>query len=1049
MFVKNFCHNGIILNGNNSWQQVKGKKTLLKFINNSLKKTLSSKKPVRKLENQFEPSVVEKGWYAWWEAKGFFEKSDKLNNELSEDFIMLTPPPNVTGNLHIGHALTFSLQDAIVRWRRMSGSSTSWIPGTDHAGIGTQSVVERYLQKEKNLTRRDFSRDTFVEEVWKWRKVHGDRIIEQLRRLGASLSWKELFFTMDAPRSKAVTNAFVRLYEDGLIYRATRLVNWCCVLETVLSDIEVEYKTISEQTFLKLPGREKSVEFGVLHKFAYQLADESSDFKELVVATTRIETLLADCAVAVHPDDPRYKSLHGKEVIHPLTRKRLPIISDAKLVDMEFGTGVVKISPGHDQIDYECAQRHNLPVINVFNKNGSFNNKCQISDLINKDRFDVRNEIIDRISTLGLYRGKEKNHQMRIALCSRTGDVIEQMLHPQWYIRCKEMANRAIEDAENQQILFYPSFHKNEWNRWLENTQDWCVSRQLWWGHPIPAYKLSFADSEKRDGDCWIVAASQSEAEERVKSYKLEKNLSHDTASTLKPDEDVLDTWFSSALLPLSALSWTGGKSIPANYPTSMIETGSDILCFWIARMTMLCTYFAGKPPFKKIFLHPMVRDAQGRKMSKSLGNVIDPLNVIDGITLSSMQQVLKESNLPSSEIDRSAALLAKQYPNGIQACGTDALRFTLIASTSQTHKINLDVSNVVSNRHFVNKIWNLFKLALQIFDALNYKLNTDKSFFPLGKFDDIDFSLVDRYILSRLAHTVASCENSFDSLELHKAANALKNFIWEDLCDIFIEFAKPLLYGNRIDVDKQRQATAFRVLEICLDTSMRLIHPFMPFISEELWQHLNPVSPTSPTPESLMIASYPKADDYQHFKNTRIETDMQTILGVIHASRSLRQKHHVPLGNPLPFTIWSDDESLLSKEGPIYKYLQDIKGFTKASSIDIVGSQDKSSSNLLKDTAVALVSTHLKVHLPMSHIAAIQKTAGVKKIPKEEQLQKLMRKLDKVKESIMNLKEKREKPEYTIRVPENVKAIDNKRMDLYIEQLRALEKNIELVQST
>ncbi|CAG8640710.1 2231_t:CDS:10, partial [Paraglomus occultum] len=572
--------------------------------------------------------------------------------------------------------------DAIARWRRMSGCHVSWIPGTDHAGIGTQSVVERKLLKETNLTRHDLGRQEFVEEIWKWRSKHGDRIISQLRRLGASLDWDKLFFTMDAPRSQAVTNAFLRLYQDGLIYRDTRLVNWCCALETVISDIEVDYETVSKQTMLKLPGRNNGVEFGVLHKVAYPVADESIELKEVVVATTRIETILGDVAVAVHPEDPRYKALHGKEVIHPLLNKRVPIVCDAELVDLDFGTGVVKLTPAHDPNDYNCARRHNLPLINIFNKNGTFNENCGIAGLVNKDRFDSRQEIIDRLVTVGCYRGKDVSHEMRIGRCSRTGDVIEPLLQPQWYIRCKDLANRALQAAANGELTFEPAYHIKEWNHWLENIQDWCISRQLWWGHSIPAFQLSFPESDYDAKSTWIIAKSKDEAESLAKTYIRSNSMDINIPYILKQDEDVLDTWFSSGLLPLSALNWTGNDELPAKYPTSMIESGFDILFFWIARMTMLCTYFAGKPPFKNILLHAMVRDVQGRKMSKSLGNVIDPLDVIDGITLGEMKQVLHESSLPHSEIKRSETMLSKEYPQGIPACGTDALRFSLVNFT-------------------------------------------------------------------------------------------------------------------------------------------------------------------------------------------------------------------------------------------------------------------------------------------------------------------------------------------------------------------------------
>ncbi|RIA84259.1 tRNA synthetases class I-domain-containing protein [Glomus cerebriforme] len=957
---------------------------------------------------------------------------------------MLSPPPNVTGYLHIGHALTFSIQDALSRWYRMSGDRVTWIPGTDHAGIGTQSVVEKKLFKEKNITRHDLGRENFVKEVWNWRELHGDKIIHQLRRLGSSLDWNNLFFTMDAPRSKAVTNAFIRLYNDGMIYRDTKLVNWCCALGTVISDIEVDYQSISEQTFLKLPGREEEVEFGILHRFAYPIADNTSDLKELVVATTRIETILGDTAVAIHPDDPRYNSLHGKYVIHPLLNKRIPIVCDPELVDMEFGTGVVKVTPGHDMNDYACARRNQLPVINIFNKNGTLNDNCGITDLINKDRFDARKIIVDKLQSLGCYRGKDTKHEMRIAICSRSGDVIEPLLQPQWYLKCKDMAQRALHDVESENIVIKPSHHTEEWNRWLRNIQDWCISRQLWWGHPIPAYHLSYEGQPSSDG-LWFVAASNNEADQLVKEYFKQNNVSLQTNYTLKQDDDVLDTWFSSALLPLSALHWNGEHEIPVDYPTNMIETGFDILFFWISRMTMLCTYFSGKPPFKNILLHAMVRDSQGRKMSKSLGNVIDPIHVIDGVTLKEMQQGLYDSNLAKKEINESVALLAREFPEGIKACGTDSLRFSLISYTQQTRQINLDISNVVSSKNFCNKIWNLFKFAHERFNSLNHTtiIHTTKSVSLLSKSTKY-LSLVDKYILSKLANSVIYAQNGFQKLELHEVTDALRNFIIGDLCGVYLEFVKPVLYGQHGDVDEEAQMAALRVLETCLDVSLRLLHPFMPFITEELWQSLSNQSENESLPGSIMLAEYPKIKDFIIWKDNKVEDDMQTVLGVIRASRSLRQGNNIPLGQPLPFTIWTNDQELISDQGPIKKYLMDIQKFIKASVIKIIDSQEE---NLLNNSTVSFVSPNLKVYVPMSSIYEIQ-TSLLKKnnINKDEKFETLNRKLDKVIVELDLLKNKIENPEYEIKAPEIAKKKDRRKYETLIEQRNELEKNINLL---
>ncbi|KAI9311276.1 Aminoacyl-tRNA synthetase [Dichotomocladium elegans] len=445
-----------------------------------------------------------------------------------QPYTLITPPPNVTGSLHIGHALTLSIEDCLARYYRMAGRSVHWIPGTDHAGIGTQSVVEKMLMRERGLTRHDLGRDAFVEEVWAWRQKYGDRILNQMRRMGASVDWDKVFFTMDKPRYEAVERAFLQLYKDGLIYRDTRLVNWCCALETVISDIEVEYKEVEGKTLLPLPGRPEGVEFGVLHQFAYPVVNPDADgVQKLIVSTTRIETMLGDCAVAVHPDDNRYKSLHGKYVLHPIHKTELPIICDDQLVDMEFGTGVVKITPAHDPNDYACARRHGLPVISIFDKLGKLNENAGIPEWKGTDRFDLRSMVIDKLDQLGYYEGRDDKHAMRVATCSRSGDVIEPLIQPQWYVRCAELAKGPRKQVEDGTMQIHPKSHTKEWYRWLDNIQDWCISRQLWWGHEIPAYqvKVPHQDSE----DMWVVALDEASAHEEAKDVLKKHGLPENT----------------------------------------------------------------------------------------------------------------------------------------------------------------------------------------------------------------------------------------------------------------------------------------------------------------------------------------------------------------------------------------------------------------------------------------------------------------------------------------------------------------------------------------
>ncbi|KAI7871024.1 valyl-tRNA synthetase [Spinellus fusiger] len=884
-------------------------------------------KPHKTFLASYDANAVEKGWYEWWESQGFFTASstDGMGSE-KKPYTMITPPPNVTGSLHIGHALTVSIEDAIARWRRMSGYNVHWIPGTDHAGIGTQSVVEKMLMKETGQTRHTLGREAFVKQVWAWRQKYGDRILHQIRRMGASVDWDQLYFTMDKPRSEAVQNAFIQLYKDGQVYRDTRLVNWCCKLETVISDIEASRFTYSEYLLYFFDR----VEFGVLHHFSYPILDpEPNGMKELTVATTRIETMLGDCAVAIHPHDSRYLSLHGKQVYHPVLKKPIPIVCDETLVDMTFGTGVVKVTPAHDPNDYACAKRHGLPIISLFDKLGKLNSNCGIPSL-GCDRFDARTEVITMLQDLGYYRYKDENHSMRVALCSRSGDIIEPLLQPQWYIRCKGLATTAQDQVNNGDTTLYPNYHVQEWNRWLDSIQDWCVSRQLWWGHEVPAYQLHLKDQLVRDRELWVVAKNEAEARHEADKLLEIEGLQSIPYDLIK-DGDVLDTWFSSGLLPLSALGWKGltEENIPARYPLQLMETGYDILFFWVARMAMLTSHFAKDIAFKDVYLHAMVRDGQGRKMSKSLGNVIDPLHVIEGVTLETMKSNLLSSNLSSKEVSASTRNLENEYPVGIPACGTDSLRFALIAYTQQTKQINLEMSNVVQTSHFCNKLWNLVRFGLSKLES--------KDSIAIHSIDKSKLTLVQRYILSRMATTVKQCQRGFESYRLFESTDALRRFIVEDVCDVFVEFSKPVLSKS----DHEENHTLTRtVLHTCLDISLRLAHPFMPYVTEELWQHMRQHIPTSyqgERPPTIMLEHYPTVQDLDQFHDVQVEAHFKTVLSIIHASRSLRQGHQLSVSKELPFTIYCNDTVWLDKSGPLYQYLDEIKGFIKASEVNIV----------------------------------------------------------------------------------------------------------------
>nr|VDC97607.1 unnamed protein product [Brassica rapa] len=825
------------------------------------KKRLSSQ-----MAKQYNPSAVETSWYEWWERSGFFKAEAKSTKP---KFVILLPPPNVTGVLHIGHALTCAVQDTLIRYKRMSGYNALWLPGFDHAGIATQDVVDKDLMRETGKTSRDIGREEFLKKAWKWTHKYSGTIKTQLRRLGSSLDWSRECFTMDEERSKAVVEAFVRLHKEGVIYRGDHLVNWDCFSRTARSEEEIDHVEIKGRTLRNVPGYEKPVEFGLMTSFAYPLEDGSG---EVVVATTRVETMLGDTAIAVHPDDARYKHLHTKFVVHPFNKRKLPIVCDADLVDPELGTGCVKITPAHEQKDYELGKLHHLEAVNIFTNDGKIN-KNGGSEFEGMQRYVAREAVVEALRRKGLLRGVE-DKDMRIGICSRSNDVVEPMLKPQWYVRCSTINKEALDAAGDGKLEIIPKQYSADWRRWLENVHDWCISRQILWGHRIPAWYATLEEDQlKKFGtyiDHWVVASNEEEAREEAAVKFAGKKL-----LDLSQDPDVLDTWFSSGLFPLSAFGWPDQtEELKAFYPGSVLETGLDILFFWVARMVMLAMKLSdGEVPFSKVYLHPMVRDAHGRKMSKSLGNGIDPLEVINGESLAGLQTRLEKGNLDSKELVVAKEGQVKDFPNGIPECGADALRFALVSYTAQSYNINMDVQRVVCYRQWCNKLWNAVRFAMM-------KLGDDYK--PPVKtmcLETMPFSC--RWILSVLNKAVIKTVDSLNGFELADAANTVYSWWQYQFCDVFIEAIKPCFSGENSD-----RRHAQDTLWVCLETGLRMLHPFMPFVTEELWQRL-PSPKGCEREASIMICEYPSP--IEEWTNEKVEAEMEMVMATVKTIRTLR----------------------------------------------------------------------------------------------------------------------------------------------------------------
>ncbi|KAL1218983.1 Valine--tRNA ligase, mitochondrial 1 [Cardamine amara subsp. amara] len=964
------------------------------------RKRLSSQMP-----KHYSPCAVEKSWYEWWEKSEFF-KADATSSK--PNFVIVLPPPNVTGALHIGHALTCAIQDTLIRWKRMSGFNVLWVPGFDHAGIATQIVVEKHLSRETGLTRHDFGREEFLNHVWQWKNKYGGRIQIQLRRMGSSLDWSRECFTMDEQRSKAVTEAFVLLHKEGLIYRDLRLVHWDCFLRTALSEREVEHVDIKERTPIKVPGYDKPVEFGIITSFAYPLEKGGG---EVVVATTRVETMLGDTAIAVHPDDARYKHLHGEFAVHPFNGRKLPIICDEILVDPNVGTGCVKITPAHDPKDFEVGKRHNLKFINIFTDDGRINTNGG-SEFKGMPRFAAREAVVEALRKKGLYRG-EKNNEMRIGVCSRSNDVAEPMIKPQWYVSCRGMAKEALDVAANGKIEFIPKQYSAEWRRWLDNICDWCISRQLWWGHRIPAWYATLEEDQLKEtgaySDHWIVARDEEEARKEAAHKFAGKRLLE-----LSQDPDVLDTWFSSGLFPLSVLGWPDEtEDFKAFYPTSVLETGHDILFFWVARMVMLgMKVGGGDVPFRKVLFHPMIRDAHGRKMSKSLGNGIDPLEVINGVTLAGLHTRLEQGNLDPRELVVAKQGQVKDFPNGIPECGADALRFALVSYTAQSDKINMDVLRVVGYRQWCNKLWNAVRFAImKLGDAYSP---------PLQTLTPETMPFCCQWILSVLNKAISKTVDSLSAFELSDAANTVYAWWQYQFCDVFIEAVKPYFTA-----ENPGRIHAQDALWVCLETGFRMLHPFMPFVTEELWQRL-PSPQDCERKASIMICDYPSP--VEKWTSEKVETEMDMVLATVKTLRALRAAESK--GNE-KLNAFALCENALTM-GIVQSHELEIRTLANLSSFEaVLKGEDKAAH--AGTTIVETVNENLKVYLKLDGTAINAEAEREKISNKVIELHKQMEKLQKV----MRVSGYEEK------APANIKEDNSRKLAKLFEEILFLNDHI------
>ena len=922
------------------------------------------------MEKTFNPSDIETRWYQTWEEKGYFKPSGQ-----GDAYTIMIPPPNVTGSLHMGHGFNNAVMDCLIRYRRMQGRNTLWQPGTDHAGIATQMVVERQLAAQ-NITRHDLGREDFLKKVWEWKEQSGGTITRQIRRLGSSVDWSRERFTMDDGLSNAVKEVFVRLHEEGLIYRGKRLVNWDPKLHTAISDLEVE--NVDQK--------------GSMWHFRYPLAKgaTTADGKDyIIVATTRPETMLGDTAVAVNPKDERYQALIGKTLMLPLVNREIPIIAD-DYVDMEFGTGCVKITPAHDFNDYDVGKRHNLPLVNVltidaaireqaeaFNFDGTVNMEVstEIPDVYRgDDRFVARKKIVDDLDQLGLLE-KIEDHALKVPKGDRSGVVVEPFLTDQWYVRVAPLAEPAIKAVENGDIQFVPKQYENMYFAWMRDIQDWCISRQLWWGHRIPAWY----DNENN------VFVGRNEAEVRAKH-----NLGDDIA--LHQDEDVLDTWFSSALWTFSTLGWPDDEeTLKTFHSTDVLVTGFDIIFFWVARMIMMTMHFIknddGTPqvPFKTVYVHGLVRDSEGQKMSKSKGNVLDPLDIIDGIDLETLVQKRTTGLMNPKDAGKIEKRTRKEFAEGIASYGTDSMRFTFLSLASTGRDIKFDINRLEGYRNFCNKLWNASRYVM---------MNTENQDCGING-GDIELSVADRWIISRLQKMEQQVCKALDEFRFDHASQALYEFIWNEYCDWYLELSKPVL-NDENSSDAAKRGTRRTLLRV-LETILRMAHPFMPFITEEIWQQIGPMAGAEG--DTIMLQPYPAANGDK--VDAQAEADIEWLKGVIIGIRNIRGEMNISPAKQLPVLL---QKGGAEDERRFNAYSGFLMSLAKLESIIWLKPEEEAPMS-----AIQLVGD-MQVLVPM---------AGL--IDKDAEISRLQKEIDKRDQEIKRVEGKLNNPKFVDRAPADV----------------------------